>query len=158
MTWVSNGANLAAIDSLKIEHEDLTPWARQCRDYNRSQKCNHLKGGRVRSSSMKDYNVSFHTFITGDERIRCLNNCGFEVWNKPEWSFKWQFATKMLKHTTNRPSASERVPTPIAVKGPLNDCVVFFDSDDGLGDVNPIKGREKATPMPDESGNDIIIL
>lgn len=120
MQWIYNGVNPAAIDEMHKETEDLTPWAKRCREYNRSQKCVHLKGGRYRLGSgfMKDYNVSFHTFIKGDQRIRCLNNCGFEVWNKPEWSFKWQFAERMLRNTTNRSSASEGNPRyVVSIKG-----------------------------------------
>lgn len=205
MRWIAQGHNPAALEQQLSVNDilakyrkpspDLTPWARQCRDYNRSQKCSHLKGGRARSN-MNDYNVSFHTFITGEERIRCLNNCGFEVWNKPEWSFKWQYAAKMLKYTTNRPSASEQVRVGVEIQGrvieyfpdipgieakikakyPAWDGVIqrvrskaesdgvivsFFDSLEpmkNMDDMNPIKGRQPATPMPAEDSNDIIIL
>ena len=146
-------------------------WQLKCAKYNRSQKCNHLKGSL--RGGRKDYCVSFHTFIDGSQRIACLKGCGFEVFNKPEWSFKWAVGVKMVKQSTNWPSSSETVvPKPSEPKQSLSkDGKEFrpynFDTNGvDIGDANPIKGREKATPLnPEEPtrygrklNGDIVIL
>ena len=126
-------------------------WQQRCREYNRIQKCGHLKGSRVYGLMRRDYNVSFHTFINGEQRIRCLNNCGFEVWNRPGWSYKWQYAMKMVKQSTNTRTASEVVPAGtknfgFSIRSPYTFTEGFLDIDD----ANPIKGMQKATKYRDD--------
>jgi hypothetical protein len=89
-------------------HEDYgkTSWMILCESYNRQRKCNHEKGLGMRSSR-KDYNVSLHRFPTGEWRIRCLYNCGFEVWNRPNVKFKWAHGMKMVDKSTNHLSMSQ---------------------------------------------------
>lgn len=83
-------------------------WWHVCQSFNRQESCDHLKGGlrRVRSRH-RDYNVSIHTFSTNETRIRCLNNCGWEVYNKPEFKFKWAHGMRMVINSTNTRTASE---------------------------------------------------
>ncbi len=125
-------------------------WEQRCREFNRQKKCNHLKGNQW--GGRRDYAVSFHTFIDGSQRIACLKGCGFEVFNKPEWSFKWGVGMKMVEQSTNTPSSSERANNRLfdlwRVTGPSVD----------IGDANPIKGREKATPHRFEDSNDSIVI
>jgi hypothetical protein len=134
-------------------------WQLKCINYNRSQKCNHLKGGNLRGGG-KDYCVSFHTFIDGSQRIACLKGCGFEVFNKPEWRFKWAVGLKMVEQSTNTRTSSEVViscPPFTRQRVDFGDFKIA-DTTIHMGDANPIKGRQPATKMPDESGDDIIIL
>src|SRR6266851_3384443 len=74
------------------------------------------KNGRMRDAT-QDYAVSLHTFIDGSQRIACLI-CGWEVYNKPGWRFKWQFGMSMVKKSTNTPTSSEMIPN--VVKERLN--------------------------------------
>ena len=76
--------------------------------YNRQQKCRHLKGmiGGPRAST-RDYNIAMHTFPDGYTKIWCLSNCGWNVWNKLGWSFKWAVGMKMINNSTNKGSSSE---------------------------------------------------
>ncbi len=129
-------------------------WQLKCLNYNRSQKCNHLKGNF--RGGIKDYCVSFHTFIDGSQRIACLKGCGFEVFNKPGWQFKWAVGVKMVEQSTNKPSSSERV-----IKGAvMPNSTPSYQIGDGsldIGNANPIKGM-KLTLMPSEDSNDTIII
>ena len=133
-------------------------WQIKCRNYNRSQKCNHLKG-KLRGSR-KDYCVSFHTFIDGSQRIACLKGCGFEVFNKPEWSFKWAVGLKMVEQSTNTRTSSEVVIpcAPFTVTRTNLSDFKIADTTLNIGEANPIKGRQPATPMPDEDLNVVIII
>jgi hypothetical protein len=103
-----------------------TNWQLTCRDYNRQVKCFHLKGtcagyqiGAVEGdpkpipmSMYSDYNVAMHTFITGETKIWCLSRCGWHVWNRPGWSYKWAVGLKMVNQSTNGPSSSEIMISP----------------------------------------------
>jgi hypothetical protein len=133
-------------------------WQIKCRNYNRSQKCNHLKGNL--RGGCKDYCVSFHTFIDGSQRIACLKGCGFEVFNKPEWSFKWTVGLKMVEQSTNTRTSSEVVISCSPFTRQRMDFGDFkiVDTTIDIGDANPIKGMQSATPMPDEDSNAAIIL
>ena len=64
--------------------------------------CQHLKGGRLRSG-YKDYNVSCHTFINGETKIRCLS-CR-RVWTSKDPDGKE--ALLMVKNSTNARTSSE---------------------------------------------------
>jgi hypothetical protein len=91
----------------------ITSWMMLCERYNRQKRCSHLKGavGNVLLGHyQRDYNVSLHRFNTGESRIRCLYNCGFEVWNRPGWNLKWAYGMKMVERSTNRASSSEVLP------------------------------------------------
>jgi hypothetical protein len=89
---------------------ELTWFWQATQVYNRIQKCTHLKGQiGYRAPFCKDYNISIHTFPTGESRIKCLSNCGFEVWSRPGWSFKWAYGMKMVKSSCNTRSSSEVV-------------------------------------------------
>lgn len=170
MQWIGNGANPAAIDA-KLPLEKLvelilareskpayvrpaiTQWMIRCMEYERFIKCSHLKGGRYRpKGGMRDYAVSFHTFINGESRIVCLLGCGFEVWNRPGWKYKWQYGLKMVEQSTNTATSSE-----VAINVPpfkryrtlapppefkFND---LCEKDNGcldIGDANPIRGMD----------------
>lgn len=143
-------------------------WEIRCREFNRREKCNHLKGGRYRCwGGMLDYNVGFHTFIDGSQKIWCLNGCGFEVWNKPDWSFKWAIAVKMVKRSSNCASSSETIVAKpaepsetLSKKGREFRPYTFDDSELNIGDANPIKGIQKATiHRPEvEDSNGIIVV
>ena len=82
------------------------------RDFNflelkKQERCNHLKGQvGYRNVLVKDFNVNIHTFIDGKSRIKCLT-CGWEVWNLPEFRFKWEQGMRMVGQSTNTPSSSE---------------------------------------------------
>jgi hypothetical protein len=70
------------------------------------KRCNHLKGGLYRPAlSLRDFNVSLHTYIDGTQRIRC-NGCGTK-WFKGDAD--WDRALKMTEYSTNRQSSSEQV-------------------------------------------------
>jgi hypothetical protein len=103
--------------------------------YNRQQKCSHLKGqiGAGPRGPRIDYNVAMHTFPTGETKIWCLSNCGWNVWNRPGWSFKWAVGMRMFKNTTNTHTASQVMASqrPNA-KDPWNHDVICFDN-------NPIR-------------------
>jgi hypothetical protein len=76
-------------------------------EISRQQRCRHLKGalGYPRGPRV-DFNISLHTFIDGRKRIKCLS-CGWEVWNLPEFRFKWAEGMKMVNCSSNTPSSSE---------------------------------------------------
>jgi hypothetical protein len=136
-------------------------WQLKCINYNRSQKCNHRKGGKVSAWGGRiDYAVSFHTFIDGSQRIACLKGCGFEVFNKPEWSFKWAVGLKMVEQSTNTRTSSEVVIpcAPFTVTRTNLSDFKIADTTLNIGEANPIKGRQPATPMPDEDLNVVIII
>lgn len=143
-------------------------WEMYCRAFERRQNCEHRKGGKRRGwGSRTDYNVGFHTFIDGSQKIWCLNGCGFEVWNKPEWSFKWAFGWKMAEQSTNWPSSSEAViaklPEPkesLSKAGKEFRPYNFDDPGINIGDASPIKGMQKATEhCPElEDSNDIVVV
>lgn len=87
-------------------------WWHQCQAYNRQRKCDHLKGHSPRDAKQGrwlDYNVSIHRFITNETRIRCLYGCGWEVYNKPEFRFKWAVGMAMVNKSTNTRTSSEIV-------------------------------------------------
>lgn len=86
-------------------------WQQICQDFERQKKCHHLKGWAIKRTLdvKKDYNISLHTFPNGTRRIRCLYGCGFEVWEKSEFKFKWQYGMKMVELSTNTASASQVV-------------------------------------------------
>lgn len=68
----------------------------------RQDNCRHTKGGRLPGLGV-DYNIWIHTFTTGKTTVRCLT-CG------KEWSgeqLKSEEVQKMMRSTTNTPSASE---------------------------------------------------
>src|ERR1700687_2519364 len=133
-------------------------WEQRCREFNRRQKCNHRKGSQW--GGLIDYAVSFHTFIDGSQRIACLKGCGFEVYNKPEWSFKWAVGLKMVEQSTNTRTSSEVViPCPPFTRQRMDfGDFKIADTTIDIGDANPIKGMQQATPMPDEDANAAIIL
>lgn len=80
----------------------------ETQSYNRQKRCSHLKGAiGVPSPMSRDYNVAMHTFPTGETKIWCLSNCGWNVWNRPGWSYKWAIGMKMVNNTSNRASSSE---------------------------------------------------
>lgn len=85
----------------------LSGWEQVCQTYERQLRCKHLKGGRVRINSQKDYAVRFHTFIDGSQSIKC-QLCGKEVWNTPKTQFLWQHMLAMTEYSTNSPSSSEQ--------------------------------------------------
>lgn len=136
-----------------IEYVEPTWWYQQCQAYNRQRACNHLKGAGRGPKSRSDYNVSLHTFSDGWSRIKCLNHCGWEVWNKPGWSYKWQHGMKMVNQSSNWPSSSQVLKQfwkgPIeGLKKPLAvDPAVYFDfsslSREEEIEENPIRGRSK---------------
>ena len=74
-------------------------------------RCDHLKGGRYKLAMVKDYNVSFHTFVDGVSRIRC-NKCGAKWFSGDPG---WTTALGMAEQSTNQPSSSE-VPLPLPSK------------------------------------------
>lgn len=89
-------------------------WYMTCQSYNRQKTCRHLKASRANGTpigpapgSSHDYNVAMHTFIDASQKIWCMCGCGWHVWNKPEWRFKWAVGIKMIKNSTNWPSSSE---------------------------------------------------
>ena len=89
-------------------------WEWVCLQYNRQTSCPHLKGWcsnrrpiGTAPGSHHDYNISKHTFPTGESRIKCLCGCGWEVWDHPGWSYKWAVGMKMAESSTNTPSCSE---------------------------------------------------
>jgi hypothetical protein len=135
-------------------------WQLKCIKYNRSQKCNHLKGNL--RGSRKDYCVSFHTFIDGSQRIACLKGCGFEVFNKPEWSFKWAVGVKMVMQSTNTASASERIPrvNPTAPAKPIihskEEIEDAYTNSNDEKDI--IRGWVNKSGNQPEGTDDIIIL
>jgi hypothetical protein len=164
----------------------------------RQSTCRHLKGGRFRSKSHKDYAIRDFTFIDGIREVACLI-CG-KKW-RPECQ-DWDKALDMLDSTTNTCSSSERIfrkdlSTAATTEGKhyahseeeIQDAYALNRLDDesiiqgrfvfdearrevpathitpegefdglDIGDANPIKGRQKATPMPDVSDNDIISI
>jgi len=76
--------------------------------YNRQQKCSHRKGAIGSPLGPRiDYNVAMHTFPNGETKIWCLSNCGWNVWNRPGWSFKWAIGMRMVEYSTNWPSSSQ---------------------------------------------------
>lgn len=98
-----------AKESFKIEHWEMTEWAAHCRAYNRQERCRHLKGSRHnRGKHRSDYAISFHTFIDGSQRIKCLLGCGWEVWNLPTHQYKWAIGLRMVNTSTNTKTASEQ--------------------------------------------------
>jgi hypothetical protein len=117
---------------------ELTWFWQATQAYNRIQKCTHLKGQiGYGARHCKDHNISLHTFPTGESRIKCLSNCGFEVWNRPGWSFKWAYGMKMVESSTNWPSSSQIAPEILKVKTQTNvridvaggARVIYFDKD-----------------------------
>lgn len=94
--------------------------------------CSHLKGGRRRATSFKDFNVSMHTFIGGNKRVIC-NTCR-KKWT-PE-SPDWNEALKMVEQSSNRESSTEQ-PLKCNMDGPLPEDVLNATFD------NPVlyKGR-----------------
>lgn len=82
--------------------------------YERQKACNHLKN---RGRAHRDYNVSMHRHSTGFWQIKCMY-CGWSVWNRPEWSYKWAVGMRMVKQSTNTPTSSE-VPAGAAVGIPI---------------------------------------
>lgn len=115
------------VDENPARHDEsrcnpLNEWEMHCRAYNSQRRCAHLKGGRRDWGVVRfrrDYAVSMHTFIDGSQRIRCLLGCGWEVWNKQEWSLKWQVGLNMVNRSTNWPTSSE-VPVFTTVSGPVD--------------------------------------
>jgi hypothetical protein len=81
--------------------------------YNLQQRCSHRKGGKQKGTPLwqSDFNVSMHTFPTGETRIRCLS-CGWNVWNRPGWSYKWAMGIHMVNNSSNSASASQAVLRP----------------------------------------------
>jgi hypothetical protein len=104
-------------------------WRQTCREYNLQQRCSHCKGTKHGVFLNADYNISLHTFVDGGRRIRCLNNCGFEVWDKSGWRLKWAFAEKMLDRTTNIESSSQQPLLGIKVNGDIFEY--FNDTPEG---------------------------
>jgi hypothetical protein len=86
-------------------------------------RCHHLKGGRVRLSSMRDYNMLTHTFVDGKTKIWCGNGCGFVSWYGDR---NWKEATRMSDESTNTPSASERF---FYASAPRQDVIVAAHDD-----------------------------
>lgn len=74
-------------------------------------RARHLKGGTTsRFGQYKDYNLSCHTFITGETVIRCLYGCGLSVSSfdvAAREDFK-ELAEAMDQDSTNARSSSER--------------------------------------------------
>jgi hypothetical protein len=114
-------------------------FALETREYNRQQKCSHLKGGSIRRSvpnTHRDYHVGMHTFPNGETKIWCFA-CGWNVWNRPGWSFKWAYGMKMVENSTNWPSSSQIAPEILKGKTPTNvridvaggARVIYFDKD-----------------------------
>lgn len=97
-------------ERLKIARGAVSWFQLEAVSYNRQKKCTHLKGqigARPAWGQAIDYNVAMHTFPTGETKIWCLSNCGWNVWNRPGWSFKWAHGLKMVEYSTNRASTSE---------------------------------------------------
>ena len=88
----------------------VTWFEREVRAYNRQQKCSHLKGANGPRQSRLDYNVGMHTFINGETKIWCLSNCGWNVWNRPGWQFKWTIGMRMFQNSTNGKTSSKVPP------------------------------------------------
>lgn len=91
---------------------ELCGFALETQAYNRQQKCSHLKGAigvPRRLMASRDYNVAMHTFPTGETKIWCLSNCGWHVWNRPGWSFKWAVGMRMVNNSSNGRTSSEVV-------------------------------------------------
>jgi hypothetical protein len=67
--------------------------------------CDHLKGGKLRRYSRMDYNLSHHTFISGQREIKCLT-C------KTKWhprDAQWKWALKAFETmSTNTKTSSEQ--------------------------------------------------
>ena len=84
-------------------------FALETQAYNRQQKCSHLKGqiGAGPRGPVRDYNIAMHTFPNGETKIWCLSNCGWNVWNRPGWSFKWVVGMRMVDNSSNKASASQ---------------------------------------------------
>ena len=81
----------------------------QVQKFNRQRSCNHRKGGSQgarRQGTTNDFAVWMHRHITGEYQIKCML-CGWEVWNKPGWSYKWEVGMRMVKKSSNTPTASE---------------------------------------------------
>lgn len=78
-----------------------------CRHY-------HLKGSSGPKSAGKDYNLSYFRFIDGRSRIKCLYNCGLEIWNdKLEDRDAWKELSDLLHvSSTNSDMGSESVINP----------------------------------------------
>jgi hypothetical protein len=105
--WAGSGAiTRGIIQDLHVRRPGYwDSWREACHQYERQRNCNHLKGGRL-AKGVKDYNVSFHTFIDGSRRIRCLT-CGKEAWDTPNTQFMWQYMVGLYYNSTNSASASE---------------------------------------------------
>ncbi len=112
--------------------------------FNHQSKCSHRKNGRMRDAT-QDYAVSLHTFIDGSQRIACLI-CGWEVYNKPGWRFKWQFGMSMVKKSTNTPTSSEMIPN--VVKERLNAGEICL----------PVKPKSVSMEQDKIKGNSIKVI
>lgn len=86
----------------------------------RQINCKHLKGTSGPKSAIDDFAVFLHTFIDGDQVIKCFI-CGMR-WKKDDsveflvrdgrripnhTRIGWREANNMLSHSTNKPSSSE---------------------------------------------------
>jgi len=136
-------------------------WEQRCREFNRRKKCSHLKGSN--RGAKKDYAVSFHTMITGDQRIACLKGCGFEVYNKPEWSLKWAYGLRMVAQSTNTSSSSEviRRMAPFAISEPrvkTKEEIEAAYKNNPKDEKDIIRGWVNKDGSQPESTDDIIIL
>lgn len=88
---------------------------------NRQKRCPHLKGGKTRSKGARvDYNLSLHTYISGESVIKCLS-CGMK-WRPTDTpklvvrndriypnhtGIGWEKALEMMNLSTNEPTRSE---------------------------------------------------
>lgn len=136
-------------DNIRNNSHMFNWFFRETQAHNRQQKCSHLKGqiGYQIRGGARDYNVAMHTFPTGETKIWCLSNCGWNVWNRPGWSFKWAIGMRMVESSTNHASKSQvmYVQRPKAMDPDRTYDAVYFDNSKAgdIGDENPIRGLKE---------------
>ena len=100
----------------------------------KQRRCKHIKGGKLQKKGIKDWNVTSHTFVDGDEVIKC-QGCGMRWRSRDtkEFLFRgeqvrtangiqtvlrkyrnhtgigWHEAKTMMEDSTNEPTRSEIV-------------------------------------------------
>ena len=119
-----------AEDNQRIEakkHQREQASKSSIRDILEAQKhCTHMKGGKNHTNEQNvNYNVSYHVFIDGTRRIKCLSGCGMKWFKEDTRDFLvrkgnkipnhtgigWNDALYMTKHSSNTRSTSEMPPS-----------------------------------------------
>lgn len=136
-------AEQAFESSIRPRPRSWPGWEQICYDFNRQQRCKHVKGGLHAFAPRTS--VHRHQFIDGSEKIWCAY-CPFQVWNKPEFTFKWQFGLKLWENGCEHMSTSER-PVP-EFQGPE----AMKPSEFRFKDVNTPIDKVKSRTLQDNEG------